>query len=194
FSRAKAVFKDPVKFTLYFLFIWVNFVMTFSGIFLALSLDGPPDPSILTRVTNLVAFREGPLAVETTVARGHWHVLATLSAITLLLLSIDIIDVQGVTRKILGWLLFAGSVIAFGFAVIYMYFPHFDQAWAESVTSIDPIGLYTDVQAYWGSIAPWLPLVLDLGIMLFVVALTIFCFHQLIEILKGRKDVKEFPE
>ncbi|UCE12978.1 MAG: hypothetical protein JSV04_12400 [Candidatus Heimdallarchaeota archaeon] len=188
FSRAKAVFKDPVKFSLYFLFIWVNFVMTFSGIFLALSLDGGDDPSILTRVTSLVAFREGPLAVETTVARGHWHVLATLSAVILLLLFIDMIDIQGLPRKLMGWLLFAGSVIAFGFAVIYMYFPHMDQDWAVNLTK------YADVQEYWESIASWLPLALDLGIMLFVIAITIFCFHQLIEILKGRKDVKEFPE
>lgn len=188
FTRAKAVFKDPVNFALYFLFIWVNFVMTFSGIFLALSLDGGADPSILTKVTGWIAFREGPLAVETTVARGHWHVLATLSAVVLLLLFIDMIDIQGLWRKLMGWLLFVGSVIAFGFAVIYMYFPHLDQAWGASP------GMYDDVQHYWESIAAWLPIVLDLGIMLFVIAITIFCFHQLIDILKGRKDVIEFPE
>ncbi len=98
------------------------------------------------------------------------------------------IDIQGIPRKLMGWLLFAGSAIAFGFAVIYMYFPHLDQDWAVNLTK------YVDVQEYWGSIAAWLPLALDLGIMLFVIAITIFCFHQLIEILKGRKDVKEFPE
>ncbi|MHA2224061.1 MAG: hypothetical protein ACXAC8_02580 [Candidatus Hodarchaeales archaeon] len=194
FTRVKAVFKDPVKFTLYFLFIWVNFVMTFSGIFLALSLDGGADPSILTRLTGWVAFREGPLAVETTVARGHWHVLATLSAVILLLLFIDMLDIQGVIRKLMGWLLFAGSAIAFGFAVIYMYFPHLDQNWTP--ISLGGLGtdLYDSVQEYWEIVAAWLPLVLDLGIMLFVIAITIFCFHQLIQILKGRKDVIDFPE
>ncbi len=191
-TRVKAVFKDPVKLALYFQFIWVNIVMTFGGIFLALSLRGPTDPegaSPFTNVLGLVSFRDGPLAIETTVARGHWHVLATLSAIILLLLFIDMLDIQGMVRKAMGWLLFAGSIIAFGLALIYLYLPHFDQNWATDLT------MYTDVQAYWG--ANWgglLPLIIDLGIMLFVIAIIIFCVHQLIEILKGRKDVKEFPE
>lgn len=197
FTRIKAVFKDPVKFALYFQFIWVNIVMTFGGIFLALSLRGPTDPegaSPFTKVLGFISFRDGPLAVETTVARGHWHILATLSAIILLLLLIDMLDIQGMARKSMGWLCFAGSVIAFGLGLIYLYFPHLDQDWAKSLTLNDPIGLYTDVQDFWSSTAPWLPLVLDLGIMLFVVAIIIFCFHQLIEIVKGRKDVKDFPE
>ncbi|UCG03822.1 MAG: hypothetical protein JSW11_07510 [Candidatus Heimdallarchaeota archaeon] len=191
FTRVKAVFKVPVKFALYFQFIWVNIVMTIGGIFLALSLRGETDPegaSPLTNVLGLVSFRDGPLAIETTVARGHWHVLATLSAIILLLLVIDVLDIQGIWRKVIAWLLFAGSVIAFGLATIFLYFPHLDQTWATNLTK------YVDVQEFWNETAFWLPLVIDFGIMLFVVAITIFCFHQLIEILKGRKDVKEFPE
>ncbi|MFX0012974.1 MAG: hypothetical protein ACFFB2_04035 [Promethearchaeota archaeon] len=191
FTRTKAVFKAPVKFALYFQFIWVNFVMTFGGIFLALSLRGSTDPegaSPLTNVLGLVSFRDGPLAIETTVARGHWHVLATLSAIILLLLCIDILDIQGLARKVMAWLLFAGSILAFGFALIYLYFPHLDQTWATNLTK------YADVQEFWDATAFWLPLVIDLGIMLFVIALVIFCFYQLIEIIKGRKDVINFPE
>ncbi|MHA2247277.1 MAG: hypothetical protein ACXADY_20190 [Candidatus Hodarchaeales archaeon] len=191
FTRIKAVFKDPVKFTLYFQFIWVNIVMTIGGIFLALSLRGPDDPegiSPISKATGIVSFRDGPLAVETTVARGHWHVLATLSAIILLLLFINMLDIQGMARKVMGWLLFAGSVLAFGLATIYLYFPHLNSAWATNLT------LYDDVQDFWDTTAPWLPLVIDLGIMLFVIAITIFCFHQLIEIIKGRKDVIDFPE
>jgi hypothetical protein len=184
-TRVKAVFKAPVKFALYFQFIWVNIVMTIGGIFLALSLR---DDSVLAERLPFVSFRSGPLAVETTVARGHWHVLATLSAIILLLLAIDMLDIQGMARKVMAWTLFAGSVIAFGLATIFLYFPHLDQNWATNLT------LYADVQDFWSSVAGWLPLVLDLGIMLFVIAITIFCFHQLIEILKGRKDVEEWPE
>lgn len=191
-KRSKAVITGmPVKFALYFQFIWVNFVMTFGGIFLALSLRGPTDPegaSPLVNVLPFISFRDGPLAVETTVARGHWHVLATLSAVILLLLIIDVLDIQGMARKVMAWTLFAGSVIAFGLATIFLYFPHLDSAWATNLT------LYADVQEFWNENAFWLPLVLDLGIMLFVVAITIFCFHQLIEILKGRKDVIDFPE
>jgi len=190
-TRAKAVFKDPVKLTLYFLFIWVNFVMTFTGIFLALSLR---DDSILTRVTGMVSFRSGPVAIEDTVARGHWHVLAVLSAILLLLFFIEILGIQGKARIAMGWLSFAGSIIAFLPTAIYMYFPHFDQTWA---TDLDK---YVDVLDYWSHNMPLLPnlslvnLVIDFGIMLLVITITIFCFHQLIQLLKGRKDVKEFPE
>lgn len=193
-TRSKAVITGaPVKFALYFQFIWVNFVMTFGGIFLALSLRGPTDPegaSPLVKVfDSILSFRDGPLAVETTVARGHWHVLATLSAVILLLLLIDMVDIQGAARKVMAWLLFAGSVIAFGFALLYLYLPHFDQVWANNPA------LYPDgVKEYWATNAFWLPLVLDFGILLITVALVIFCFHQLKEIIKGRKDVKEWPE
>ncbi len=195
-KRSKAVFNDPVKFSLYWYFIWVNFVMTFGGIFLALSLRGPTDPegvSPFTRILDIVAFRDGPLAVETTVARGHWHILATLSAIMLVLLLIDILDIQGIARKVMGWLSFVGSLVAFGLGMIYLYYPHFDQEWATNLTK------YIDVADFWKAqklfgFGNWLPLVMDLGIMLFVIVLAIFCFNQLIHIIKGRHDVKDWPE
>jgi hypothetical protein len=194
-TRAKVVItRAPVKFALYFQFIWVNFVMTFGGIFLALSLRGETDPegaSPLIKVFDFIAFRDGPVAVETTVARGHWHVLATLSAVILLLLLIDMIDIQGAARKVMAWLLFAGSVIAFGFAVFYLYVPHLDFPWARN------LNLYADVQDYWAQSKHFfgiLPYVMDLGIMLIAIAIIIFCFNQLIEIIKGRKDVQDWPE
>ncbi len=191
-KRSKAVITGaPVKFALYFQFIWVNFVMTFGGIFLALSLRGETDPqgeSVFVKVFDFVAFRDGALAIETTVARGHWHVLATLSAVILLLLLIDMLDIQGAARKVMAWLLFVGSVLAFGFALLYLYIPHLDMPWARNLT------LYTDVKEYWATNAPWMPLVIDFGILLIVVALVVLCFHQLIDIIKGRRDVQDWPE
>ncbi len=200
-TKVKAIFKDPVRFSLYFHFIWVNFVMTFGGIFLALSLRGGDDPSPFTEILKIPAFREGPLAVETTVARGHWHILATLSAIMLVLLLIDVLDIKGSIRNVMGWLFLAGSVVAFGLGAIYLYFPHFDLAWADSITPSDPLslGMFEDVAAFWKAqelfgFGNWLPIVMDLGIMLFVIALAILCFNQLIQIIKGRHDVKDWPE
>lgn len=192
-TRSKAVFRLPVEFAMYFQFTWVNFVMTFTGIFLALSLR---DDSVISRriLPNLPSFRSGPVAIETTVARGHWHILGVLSAVILLLFMVVVLDIKGTTRKVIGWLSFAGSVIAFGLGVIYLYLPHMDMAWATSVSETDPIGLYADVQAYWESAAWWLPWVMDLGIGLFSIAIIIFCFHQLIEIIKGKRDVEEWPE
>jgi hypothetical protein len=191
-TRGKAVITGaPVKFAMYFQFIWVNFVMTFGGIFLALSLRGPTDPegsSPLVSVLPFAAFRDGPVAVEETVARGHWHILATLSAILLLLFFIEVLDIQGMARKAMAWFLFAGSVVAFGFGMIYLYFPHLDQSWAENLTK------YLDVKEFWEETAFWLPLAMDLGIMLLVVGIAIFCFNQFIQIWKGKRDVKEWPE
>ena len=191
-ARGKAVITGaPVKFALYFQFIWVNFVMTFGGIFLALSLRGPTDPegaSPFVKILPFAAFRDGPLAVETTVARGHWHILATLSAIILLLLIIDVLDIQGMARKAMAWFLFAGSVIAFGFGMLYLYLPHLDQSWAENLTK------FVDVKEFWEETAFWLPLAMDFGIMLFVIGIVIFCFHQFLEIWKGKRDVENFPE
>ncbi len=192
FTRIKAVFRDPLKFTMYFQFIWVNFVMTFTGIFLALSLH---HDSILTERLGIISFRDGPYVIEETVARGHWHVLAVLSAILLLLFLINILDIQGKLRNIIAWCSFAGSILAFLPAAIYMYFPHFDQVWAKDWTK------YASVEEFWVvnwpgllSSQSWLTLLMDIGIALFAIIFTIFCFYQLIQILKGRKDVLDFPE
>ncbi len=195
-TRAKAVFKDPVNFAMYFQFTWVNFVMTFTGIFLALSLY---DDSVIPRrlLPNLPAFRDGPIAVETTVARGHWHILGVLSAVILLLFMILYLDVQGTRRKIIGWSSWIGSVIAFGLGVTYLYFPHFDMAWANNPGSgsiFGDQGLYLNVIEYWKSTAFWLPWVMDIGIVFISLGIIIFCFHQFLEIWNGKKDVEEWPE
>ena len=195
-TRAKAVFKRPVPFAMYFQFTWVNFVMTFTGIFLALSLHG--DSVIPTKILpNLPAFRNGPLAIETTVARGHWHILGVLSAVILLLFMILILDIKGKSRKWIGWSSFIGSILAFGFGVTYLYAPHFDMAWAlnPGAGTILDSGLYSSVLEFWKAGAFWwLPWAMDLGIVFIALAIIIFCFHQFFEIWNGKKDIEEWPE
>ncbi|MFX1253104.1 MAG: hypothetical protein ACFFCZ_15970 [Promethearchaeota archaeon] len=106
FRRSIAVLKDPVKFGLYLQFIWVNIVVTLPGVFVALNLD---------------LFRSTPyLLVERAFNAGHWHVLATLTAIIMLLLSADYFEVKGYIRQAIGWVLILGSIIGFGFTVVYM--------------------------------------------------------------------------
>ncbi|MHA1928349.1 MAG: hypothetical protein ACTSV2_07195 [Candidatus Thorarchaeota archaeon] len=147
-QRIVSVLKDPVLFGLYFLFIWVNVVVTFPGITLAINLD---------------EFRAGPWEIERTIAAGHWHVLATLTAMMVFLLTLDHMKVKGIARQIIGWITVAGSVVAFLFAIYYM-FPHFgvDPAFAFFVT--------------------------DLGIILLFAGLAIFCVHQLVELILGKKE------
>ncbi len=149
--RAKAVLNDPVKAGMYFQFLWVNFVVTLPGIYLAI---------------NLESVRELPFEVEKAITTGHWHILVTLTAVIMLMLSIDYLGIQGKVRQLAGWLLTVGSIIAFGFTVVYMF--------KDQVR--------------------WTYYFFDLGLVLIVIAIVIFCVHELIKILQGKKDVPEFPE
>jgi len=150
-ARAKAVLSDPVKGGMYFQFVFVNVVVTIPGIYLAI---------------NLESIRQLPFEVEKAITTGHWHILATLTAVIMLLLTIDYLGVQGKARQISGWFLTVGNIFAFGFTVVYMF--------KDRVT--------------------WTYYFFDLGLTLIVVAIVIFCVHELIEILQGKKDVTEFPE
>ncbi|MHA2270738.1 MAG: hypothetical protein ACXACI_02680 [Candidatus Hodarchaeales archaeon] len=105
-QRAIAALKDPVKFGMYFQFVWVNLVVTIPGIYVAINLD---------------TYRsDGYEEVERAFNTGHWHVLATLTAIVVLFLAIDCFSIKGNFRQAIGWLLLAGSIIGFGFTVFYM--------------------------------------------------------------------------
>ncbi|MFW9915313.1 MAG: hypothetical protein ACFFGZ_06845 [Candidatus Thorarchaeota archaeon] len=105
-QRAIAALKDPVKFGMYFQFVWVNLVVTIPGVYVALNLD---------------TYRgDGYEKVERAFNTGHWHVLATLTAIVVLFLAIDYFGIKGNFRQSVGWLLLAGSIISFGFTVFCM--------------------------------------------------------------------------
>lgn len=142
-----SIFKDSPRFGLYFLFIWVIIAMAIPGIYLAI---------------NLEVFRTGPWDVERTIAVGHWHVLATLSAIMVLLLSIDYLGIKGIARTIAGWVLTIGSILAFGFAVPYMF-----------------ADVGADTAFYF--------IMIDVGIMLFIAGIAILCIYMAIEILARKR-------
>ncbi len=145
--RIIALFKDPVKFGLYFQFIWVNIVVTAPGIYVAI---------------NLEHFRtEIGADVERAFAVGHWHVLGVLTAVIALLLAFDYLDVGGWTRQIVGWSLTLGSIIGFGFANAYM---------------LEEIGIATGFAFS----------MIDVGIILLVIGIAVFCIYMLVQILKGR--------
>ncbi len=105
-KKIRAIFSDPVKFGMYFQFVWVNFVVTIPGIYVAFNLD----------LYRTDAYTEIERAFNT----GHWHVLATLIAIIVLYMLIDIYSVNPKARAAIGWILLAGTVIGFGFTVPYM--------------------------------------------------------------------------
>jgi hypothetical protein len=116
-TRIAALFHDPVRFGIFFELVFVNLVVTGPGVYVAINLD---------------AFRQGPFELERGILVGHWHVLAALSAILMLLLIADRTGLRGRLRQIVGWGLLLGSSAAFVFVQFYM-FRRLDRpvAWAE---------------------------------------------------------------
>jgi hypothetical protein len=116
-DRIAALLHDPVRFGIFFELIFVNAVVTGPGVYVAL---------------NLEAFRQGPWALERTVLVGHWHVLATLSAVLMALLVADRVGLRGRLRQMVGWGLLLGSSAAFVFVQFTMFRqPGQRPAWAE---------------------------------------------------------------
>jgi hypothetical protein len=142
-----ALLSDPVRFGILLELVFVNFVVTGPGIYVALNLETYRQPAYLE--------------VEQTIAVGHWHVLATLSAVIGLFLVVDRVGVQGFLRQFVGWGVLLGSTLAFVFVQRYMF-----RQPAQKV----------------GWVVPFL----DAGLGLFLVALAVFLGAQLIGILSPR--------
>ncbi|MHA1317941.1 MAG: hypothetical protein ACTSQ6_10540 [Candidatus Heimdallarchaeaceae archaeon] len=146
YKKFLAIFKDSVLSGLYFLFIWVNLVVTVPGIYIALNLD---------------EVRAGPFELEYAYNVGHWHVLATLSAMMILLMYIDSIRIKKKwIREILGWGITIGSTFAFGFVMFYML--------------------------KWPDMSAWYMYLTDVGIVLILTAIGIFCVYQLVKIIQSK--------
>jgi hypothetical protein len=105
--RLKALLSDPVRFGILFELFFVNVVVTGPGVYVALNLETYRQPAFLE--------------VERTIAVGHWHVLATLSAVIALLLVVDRLQVRGLMRQLVGWGTLIGSTLAFVFVQFYMF-------------------------------------------------------------------------
>ena len=104
------VTEDPVRFAYYFLWVYSQIVVTICGIAVGLQTDD------VYRIHTWDILEYGFNV-------GHWHLLAVVIATLLMIKAIDFYNVQGRERKIVGWLFFAGSVIAFGGVNVYMLRP-----------------------------------------------------------------------
>jgi hypothetical protein len=112
----RALFRDPIRFGIFFELIFVNLVVTVPGVYVAFHLE----------TYRLPAY----LAVERTILVGHWHVLATLSAVVVLFLIADRLGTRGWVRQVVGWGLLVGSTLAFVFVNVYMFRqPGQEKAW-----------------------------------------------------------------
>jgi hypothetical protein len=102
-----ALFQNPVRFGIFFELIFVNVVVTVPGVYVAFNLD----------TYRLPAY----LAVERSILVGHWHVLATLSAVMVLFIIADRLGIKGWVRQVVGWGLLVGTTLSFAFVNVYLF-------------------------------------------------------------------------
>jgi hypothetical protein len=115
-AKVRALLRDPLPFGIFFELIFVNVVVSGPGVYVAFNLERYRSPAYLE--------------VERTILVGHWHILATLSAVVVLLLIADRLAIQGWVRQLAGWGLLAGSTLSFLFVSLYIFRqPAQERAW-----------------------------------------------------------------
>lgn len=100
-----ALLHDPLKFGALWQMVYMNFTVSFIGIFMAVKLDE--------------IFRMWPHREERIVLTGHWHILSGIIATIILLYYADLAGLKGRTRQWFGWLILLGSDLAFGAVTVF---------------------------------------------------------------------------
>jgi len=100
-----ALVHDPLKFGQLWQMVYMNFVVTFVGIFSAVRLDE--------------IIRVWPAREERILLTGHWHILSAIIATILLLYYVDLVGLKGRARRWFGWAVIVGSNVAFGAVVLF---------------------------------------------------------------------------
>jgi len=98
--RLRALLGDPLRFGMLWQMVYMNFVVTAVGIFMAIQLD---------KIIRMWPAREERIGLT-----GHWHVLAGIIATIILLYYADLSGLKGRARQVFGWLVIVGSDLAFG--------------------------------------------------------------------------------
>ena len=107
-KKLGGMFKDSVKFALYFIYLYAQIVVTICGIVVGLK-------------TREVYRTHEYVQVEYDFNVGHWHLLAVLIASLLLLSAVDHFrHTKGKLRTVSGWFMGIGGFIAFSAANWYM--------------------------------------------------------------------------
>ncbi|MGC8779409.1 MAG: hypothetical protein ACP5UQ_00930 [Anaerolineae bacterium] len=98
-QKLAALLRDPLRFGMLWQMVYMNFVVTAVGIFMAIRLDK--------------AIRIWPLREEKAALTGHWHILAGIIATIILLLYADMAGLKGRARQWFGWIVLIASDVAF---------------------------------------------------------------------------------
>lgn len=105
FQGLRALVHDPLKFGPLWQMVYMNFCVTFVGIFMAIKLE------------DLI--RVWPARDERTMLTSHWHILSAIIATIILLRLADMWGLKGKVRQWFGWLVIVGSDVAFGAVTIF---------------------------------------------------------------------------
>jgi hypothetical protein len=104
-QKLKALVADPLKFGALWQMVYMNFVVTAIGLFMAARLDK--------------VIRVWPAREERVTLTGHWHVLAGIIATIILLYYADMVGLKGQARRWFGWFIIIASDIAFAAAAVF---------------------------------------------------------------------------
>jgi len=108
-GRLKALFKEPVKLSYYYL-LFIAEILVFPQIYVGLFTDE------YYRLHDMVT-------LEYNFNVAHWHQLAVMIAVALMIHAIDFFRVEGRLKQILGWIFFIGINLTFPFAMAHMVRP-----------------------------------------------------------------------
>jgi hypothetical protein len=101
----RALTRDPLRFGALWQMVFMNFTVSFVGLFMAARLDE--------------IFRVWPLREERIVLTGHWHILSGIIATIILLYYADQAGLEGSRRQWFGWLVIIGSDLAFASVTVF---------------------------------------------------------------------------
>lgn len=104
-QKLKALLSDPLKFGVGWQMVFMNFVVSGVGIFMAINL---------TRIIRVWPHREERITLT-----GHWHILAALIATIILLYFADLSGLKGKARKWFGWPVIVMSNLAFAAVTVF---------------------------------------------------------------------------
>ena len=108
-KRLKALFKEPVKLSYYYL-LFIAELLVFPQIYVGLTTDE------YYRLPEMVM-------LEYNFNVAHWHQLAVMIAVALMIHAIDFFRVKGKLKQTLGWIFFIGVNLTFPFAMAHMVRP-----------------------------------------------------------------------
>ena len=104
-QKLTALLQDPLKFGALWQMVFMNFVVSGVGIFMAVRLDA--------------IIRVWPWREERITLTGHWHILGAIIATIILLYYGDLNGLKGRTRQLYGWGILFFSDLAFAAVTLF---------------------------------------------------------------------------